>query len=132
MLALRMRVGLVVNPWMAGLAYSSSMLFFSAPSAKSLTLRAETDFGAVMLWCPHKMIASHELLNVVYTVRSIGTGASRAQSPSGKPLPCGRGSESLGGNVIASPSATRYRGFQPSCVWAAVQSHGQSGVMESI
>src|SRR5271157_6107572 len=39
-----MSVGLVVKPRISGLAYSSIMLFFSAPSAKSFTWRSETDF----------------------------------------------------------------------------------------
>src|SRR5258708_36498376 len=44
MLALRMRVGLVVNPRMSGFAYSSSMDFLSAPSAKSFTFNSSRDF----------------------------------------------------------------------------------------
>src|SRR5438046_10761648 len=38
--ALLMRVGLVVNPWMYGLAYISRMPRLSAPSAKILTFRS--------------------------------------------------------------------------------------------
>ncbi len=38
--ALRMRVGLVVMPWMRGLAFSASMPCLSAPSAKIFTFRS--------------------------------------------------------------------------------------------
>ncbi len=44
--ALRMSVGLVVMPWMSGLAFSCSIPALSAPSAKSLTFKS---FNVLMI-----------------------------------------------------------------------------------